>query len=119
MGDDENRPQKPIPAAVKAMVVDTLGGRVQVSWDPESAATPFGQLVFFAEFLEVSGLFDAWVEECPLIYNSPNAPKQRDVLGTWNLSILAGHRRYAHVTALRSDGVSPQILGMSKIVSED
>ena len=69
MGDDENRPQKAIPAAVKAMVVDTLGGRVQVSWDPESAATPFGQLVFFAEFLEVSGLFDAWVEECPLIYN--------------------------------------------------
>ena len=119
MGDDENRPQKAIPAAVKAMVVDTLGGRVQVSWDPESAATPFGQLVFFAEFLEVSGLFDAWVEECPLIYNSPNAPKKRDVLGTWNLSILAGHRRYAHVTALRSDGVSPQILGMSKIVSED
>ncbi|SMH67335.1 transposase (fragment) [Acidithiobacillus ferrivorans] len=119
MGDDENRPQKAIPAAVKAMVVDTLGGRVQVSWDPASAATPFGQLVFFAEFLEVSGLFDAWVEECPLIYSSPNAPKKRDVLGTWNLSILAGHRRYAHVTALRSDGVSPQILGMSKIVSED
>ena len=48
MGDDENRSQKAIPAAVKAMVVDTLGGRVQVSWDPESAATPFGQLVFFA-----------------------------------------------------------------------
>ncbi len=37
MGDDENRPQKAIPAAVKAMVVDTLGGRVQVFWDPESA----------------------------------------------------------------------------------
>ncbi|CDQ11825.1 hypothetical protein AFERRI_10133 [Acidithiobacillus ferrivorans] len=40
VGDDENRPQKPIPAAVKAMVVDTLGGRVQVSWDPASAAPP-------------------------------------------------------------------------------
>jgi hypothetical protein len=35
------------------------------------------------------------------------------------LSILAGQHRYAHITALRSDGVSPQILGMSKIVSED
>ena len=62
MGDEEKRPQKAIPAAVKAMIVDTLGGRIQVSWDKESAATPFGQLVFFAEFLEVSGLFDAWVE---------------------------------------------------------
>jgi len=35
------------------------------------------------------------------------------------LSILAGHHRYAHITALRGDGVSPQILGMGKIVSED
>ena len=39
MGDEENRPQKAIPAAVKAMIVDTLGGRIQVSWDKESAAT--------------------------------------------------------------------------------
>lgn len=38
---------------------------------------------------------------------------------TWFLSILAGHHRYAHITVLRGDGVSPQILGMSKIVSED
>jgi hypothetical protein len=37
----------------------------------------------------------------------------------WLLSILAGHNRYAHVTGLRGDGVSPQILGMGKIVSED
>jgi len=44
---------------------------------------------------------------------------KRDVLGTWFLSILAGHHRYSHITGLRGDGVSPQILGMSKIVSED
>ena len=30
MGDDENRPQKAIPATVKAMVVDTRSGRIQV-----------------------------------------------------------------------------------------
>ena len=35
------------------------------------------------------------------------------------LSILAGHHRYSHITGLRGVGVSPQILGMSKIVSED
>ncbi|MBU2857005.1 hypothetical protein HF289_09000, partial [Acidithiobacillus ferrooxidans] len=99
MGEEEKYPKKSIPEAVKSMIVDTLGGLVQVSWDKESAATPFGQLVFFAEFLEVSGLFDAWVDDCPLIYNSPNAPQKRDVLGTLCLSILAGHRRYAHITA--------------------
>jgi hypothetical protein len=43
----------------------------------------------------------------------------RDVLGTLTLSILAGHKRYAHITALRSDGVLPELLGMRKIVSED
>jgi hypothetical protein len=32
---------------------------------------------------------------------------------------LAGHRRYAHITGLRGDAVSPQILGMKKIIRED
>lgn len=33
--------------------------------------------------------------------------------------ILSGHKRYAHIAALRGDGVLPELLGMSKIVSED
>src|SRR5208337_796102 len=32
---------------------------------------------------------------------------------------LAGHRRYAHIAALRCDAVLPDLLGMKKIVSED
>ena len=35
------------------------------------------------------------------------------------LSILDGHHRYAHVGALRGDGVAPSILGMNKIVGDD
>jgi hypothetical protein len=35
------------------------------------------------------------------------------------LSILAGHWRYAHVTSVRSDQVNPQLLGMSRVLSED
>ena len=41
------------------------------------------------------------------------------MIGTWALSVLAGHRRYAHVTALRSDRVLPELMGMGRIVSED
>ena len=74
MGDEMNQLRKPIPEAIQTMVVDTLGGRIQVSWDKESAATPFGQLVFFAEFLEVSGLFDAWVEEYPVLIGLSHTP---------------------------------------------
>ena len=35
------------------------------------------------------------------------------------LSVLAGHRRYAHITALRCDPVNPPLLGMEKVVRED
>ena len=35
------------------------------------------------------------------------------------LSVLAGHWRYAHITALRGDGVNAPLLGMKKVVSED
>lgn len=99
--------------------VSTPGGRFQVRWDEHGSASALGQLAFFAEFLEVSGLFERWVESCPMAYTSPNAPAVRDVLGTWLLSILDGQRRYAHVTGLRGDAVAPQILGMTKIVSDE
>jgi hypothetical protein len=85
----------------------------------EASATPIAQLAFFAEFLATTGVYESWVSSCPLRYSSGNASQKRDVLGTWFLSILAGHHRYAHITGLRNDGVSPQILGMDKIISED
>jgi len=105
--------------ADSAQVVDTLGGRMHVRWDEGAAATPHGQLVFFAEFLQATGVFDQWVSSCPLAYLSGNAPDKRDVLGTLMLGLLAGHRRYAHITALRGDAVAAQALGMNRIVSED
>ena len=100
-------------------VVDTLGGRIHVRWDQDAAATPHGQLVFFAEFLAATGVFERWVSSCPLEYRSGNAPDKRDVLGTLMMGMLAGHRRYAHITALRGDAVAAQALGMNKVVSED
>jgi len=101
------------------MSVLTPGGRIQVRWDTRENATAMGQLAFFAEFLEVAGLFERWVQQCPLHYSSPNAPKVRDVLGTWLLSILDGHRRYAHVASLRGDAVAPQILGMNSVMGDE
>ncbi len=88
--------------------LDSFFGPVRVEWDHEAALTPLGQL-----------LFDALVADCPLRYGSPNAPKKRDVVGTAMLAMLAGHKRYAHIAALRCDAVLPELLGMSKIVSED
>jgi hypothetical protein len=75
--------------------------------------------VYFAEFLATVGTFECWLEDCPLSYTSPNAPSKRDVLGTLMLAILAGHKRYAHITALRGDAVAAQALGMRRVISED
>ena len=64
-------------------------------------------------------MYAQWIADCPLRYTSPNAPKLADVLGTLTLAILAGSRRYAHVTALRGDTINAQGLGMSRVLSED
>jgi len=104
--------QEPKPAV-------TAGGRMQVRWDTKAKATAMGQLVFFAEFLDVAKVFERWVASCPLTYTSGNAPQVRDVLGTWMLSILDGHCRYSHIAGLRGDTVAPAILGMQKILSDE
>jgi hypothetical protein len=103
----------------KTIALDTFGGRIHVEWDPTAAVTPLGQLPFFIEFLKVSGLFEAWVMDCPLAYQSNNASDKRAVLATFLLSILAGHHRYAHITAIRNDGIHPELLGVAQLVSED
>ena len=114
----ENQAKELIAEHVK-FPLDTYGGRVHVEWDSQAAVTPLGQLAFFIEFLKLGNLFDPWVEECPLQLTSPNAPSNRDILGSLLLSVLAGHTRYAHITALRCDNVNPDLLGIKKIVSED
>ena len=122
MGESKRKRQGSVVevgGADETQVVDTLGGRMHVRWDEGASATPHGQLVFFAEFLATTGVFDRWVSACPLAYSSGNAPSKRDVLGTLMLGLLAGHRRYAHITALRGDAVAAQALGMNKVVSED
>jgi hypothetical protein len=106
-------------ASEEALVAQTMGGRMQVRWDETAQATPHGQIVFFAEFLATAGVFDGWVDGCPLSYSSGNASGAREVLGTLMLSILAGSKRYAHIAGVRGDAVAAQALGLKRLVSED
>jgi hypothetical protein len=101
------------------VAADTFAGRVHVEWDNSATVTPFGQMPFFIEFVKQGGLFDSLVADCPLSFTSPNAPPKRDVIGTIFLSVLAGHKRYAHMTTVRCDPVNPPLLGMRRTVSED
>ena len=46
--------------------LDTFAGKVQIRWVPDGAVSTLGLLPFFTEFLKTSGLFEAFVAECPL-----------------------------------------------------
>lgn len=105
--------------AERGKAVETFGGKVFVRWDPDAAVTAFAPVAYFIEFLKTNELWQRWVRECPLDYRSGNAPPKQDILGTILLSVLAGHKRYAHVTTIRSDSVMPGMLGMERVRSED
>src|SRR5215471_4731999 len=47
----------PEPGESEPLVIETEGGRYHVQWDESAPATPYGQLVFFAQFLKAGGLF--------------------------------------------------------------
>ena len=115
-GDHNLSIKNPLSEAIE---VDTYAGKVEIQWDQTAAVTPIGQLPFFIQFLKIGGRFDPWVNDCPLDYNSNNAPKKIDVLGSLFLSVLSGHNRYAHITSLISDKVNSQLLGMGRVVSDD
>ena len=119
MGESKLKRLKQAETLQSSTGLQTVGGKIHVRWEPESAATPMGQLAYFIEFLHLTGLWARWQETCPLTYTSGNAPGKTDVLGTWMLSILSGHKRYAHVAAMRCDGVNPGLLGCAKVISED
>jgi len=119
MGEAKKRGIAAAQETLEALSVEALGGRVQVRWNQHEAATPLGQMAYFAEFLNLTGLYRRWIESAPLRYASPNGSKIADVLGTLFLSVLSGHWRYAHIAALRADAVSAAVLGMNAVVSED
>ncbi len=97
----------------------TIAGIRNVRWSEHNAISALGGLVYFSNFLSETGLFEEWVKECPLNYESNNAPKKRDVLGTILLSILSGHNRYAHMARLREATVDADLLHLDEIPSED
>ena len=90
-----------------------------MAWDPYAPVTPLGQLVYCSQFLASAGLLRDWVADSPLQSARPHGPSKTGVMGPVTLSMLAGHRRSAHVTALRGDMVKLPGLGRSGGLSED
>ena len=99
--------------------IPAFGGKLDVSWSPESQVTQWGGLAYFVSYLKTSGLFDRLVVDAPFRYTSPNAPGVRNVIGTTVLAIVCGFTRYSHINRLRNDTVLAKLLGLGRIVCED
>jgi len=106
-------------APTQTVDIPAFGGKLDVSWNPESQVTQWGGLAYFVSYLKTSGLFDRLVEDAPFRYKSPNAPEVRDVVGTTVLAIVCGFSRYVHINRLRNDIVLAMLLGLGRIVCED
>ena len=119
MGEARHKADRAVQETARALHVETPGGRIHVRGDGQSAATPFGPMAFFIEFLMRTGLYAKWIETCPLSDHGPHRSQLSDIVGPWLLSALSGHTRYAPSTTLRADGVLPARLGMTRTVSED
>jgi hypothetical protein len=103
MGESKRKRPKQEEVLWKCAGVQTMGGRIGIRRDGNRAATTQGQLAYFIEYLTLTEWWSRWEQECPLSYKSPNAAGKAEVLGTWLLSALSGHKRYAHVTSRRCE----------------
>lgn len=110
-------PSLPVPSG--AWPVDTPGGRIYAEWSEETPTTREGQLLFFAQFLQASHLWETFLKNCPLHYHGNRGSGAKNVMGTLLLSILCGHWRYAHINSVRGDSVNAAALGLDRLTSED
>ncbi len=109
----------PMGESKKTENLETLGRTAELHWDESRSHSDYGQAVYFARFLRLTGLYESWHQEMPLSFKSNNAPRKKDVAGTAFLAALTGHNRYAHIASIRRDAVLRECFGIKKIVSED
>jgi hypothetical protein len=76
MGDVSGSEISVVRTELESFSVETPGGRLHIRWDSEARATPNAQLAFFAEFLSTSGVYESWIDSCPLRYASSSGGDQ-------------------------------------------
>lgn len=94
LGESTRRVTRAALAVVEALGVETSGRRVQVRWDHGAATTPFGQLVFFVEFLTLTGVLDREVPSDvprPPSLNEPGHSGNLVVVGLLGASTRCAH----------------------------
>ncbi len=64
-------------------------------------------LFFFFQFFHTGGRWQEFLRECPLTHTGNRGSGAPKVMGTILLSVLCGHRRYAHINGVRGASSIP------------
>ena len=105
--------------AAPARTIDALGGEFDCRWDNETPLSTGGHNALMSAFLKAGGVFDRLVESCPLRLTSPNAPTNRETLGTAIVGMVNGSSRYRHFDTLGGDTATAEMFGLRKLMSCD
>ena len=106
-------------AGAGAGTIDALGGVFDCRWDDGTPLSTNAHNALVSAFLKTGGVFDHLVETCPLRLRSPNAPSNRETLGTAMAGMLNGARRYRHFDSLCGDAVTAEVFGLRRLMSCD
>jgi Transposase DDE domain group 1 len=82
------------------------------------AVTPFGGLSVFIEFLQRIGYRQQVSEHLPVHLQSPNAIDPGETFTAFLISVVAGARRFAHSSWLRTDRALHGVLGMKRFPTD-
>src|SRR4051812_42454560 len=85
--------------------------------ETEQALTPFGGLVVFLEFLNRIGFASKVIECMPVVHRSPNSIPPAQTWVAFLISVVAGARRFAHVSWIRGDRALHGMLGIDRFPS--
>jgi hypothetical protein len=109
--------QRSAPGRKSALRGHHQPGRIGTQSLATAPVTPFGQLPFFIEYLK-AGRVVRWLGSgLPIVAQQPECLAQTRSAGhraAVGSSVLAGHRRYAHITALRGDRASPMRFALGR-----
>ena len=105
--------------ASPARTIDALGGEFDCRWNDTTPLSTSAHNALMSAFLRAGGIFDRLVSSCPPRLTSPNAPSNRETLGTAIVGMLNGASRYRHFDALGGDAVTAEVFGLRRPMSCD
>jgi hypothetical protein len=112
---EANATDKPVPREITTLLTDER----LILRETQRAVSPFGGMAVFVSFLDKIGFAKAVRKHMPIRWKSPNHIGPTSTFTAFLMSVLAGARRFAHASLLRSDRALQALLGMVRFPTDD